>query len=76
MFCFFRFVLAYVTCPTAYLCDESEMSNVSMCVDRNHVCDGKADCLEGDDETQCGMLGHTLVRIHKSVKLGLKLVMA
>ena len=45
---------AYVTCPTAYLCDSSTASNVSMCIDSDKVCDGKADCLEGDDEIKCG----------------------
>ena len=52
----FRPNQAYVTCPTAYLCDESAASNVSMCIDGNQVCDGKVDCFEGDDEVKCGRL--------------------
>ena len=46
---------AYVTCPTAYLCDKSDGLNVSMCVSMSQVCDGNEDCLENDDEKECGM---------------------
>ena len=60
----FRPNQAYVTCPTAYLCDESAASNVSMCIDGNQVCDGKVDCLEGDDEVKCGRL-QKLYKMHR-----------
>ncbi|XP_072037196.1 G-protein coupled receptor GRL101-like [Amphiura filiformis] len=44
---------AYVTCPTAYLCHESDSSNVTMCLSLARVCDGSPDCIEHDDETEC-----------------------
>ena len=51
---FFISISAYVTCPESYLCEDSEMNNVSMCVVISHVCDGKIDCPLGDDEIECG----------------------
>ncbi|XP_072039665.1 lutropin-choriogonadotropic hormone receptor-like [Amphiura filiformis] len=44
---------AYVTCPTSYLCEDSDTSNVSMCVALSQVCDGTMDCPQGDDEIRC-----------------------
>ena len=66
---FDKTISAYITCPTSYLCDESAASNVSMCIDKNQVCDGRMDCLEGDDETKCGM---TKLVLYSRVPIKLK----
>ena len=49
------FFPAYITCPGSYLCDESESSEVRMCVPMDEVCDGVEQCPLGDDETECGI---------------------
>lgn len=41
--------------PGQYIC-----SNSKACVDKNKICDGIKDCLEGDDERQCVSIGKNL----------------
>ena len=44
-----------IFCPGSYLCDVVVDVSLRSCVEMHQVCDGKADCPAGDDETECGM---------------------
>ena len=52
---YFCDITVNITCPEAYLCrDDERLLQRRRCIYTEQLCDGKTDCLLGDDEIECG----------------------